>query len=218
MNVGLKLSSVNLTSIEVFPTLLSPIRSNLNRISYLLAMLEPVPQQNIVYWKLFSAYEGRIRCVGSDISPNRVTNRPILLRAIICSIDTAVYKLVHICACVLRCPAAYVSRRSQWDRVSEIRPSWWTLLRWVIVSSCSGGVNSWFYQIMYKVTWPNLLRVWGDGSAYNWVFSWLCSVSRLAFAQASFVICNCFVATCSLRAFPNYDHKSHNCWSCTTGY
>ena len=40
VNVGLKLSSVNLTSIEDFPTLLSPIRSNLNRTSYLVPMME----------------------------------------------------------------------------------------------------------------------------------------------------------------------------------
>ena len=40
VNVGLKLSSVNLTRIEVFPTLLSPIRSNLNSTSYLLPMVE----------------------------------------------------------------------------------------------------------------------------------------------------------------------------------
>ena len=40
MNVGQKLSSVNLTSMEVFPTLLSPIRSNLNKTSYLLSMVE----------------------------------------------------------------------------------------------------------------------------------------------------------------------------------
>ena len=40
VNVGLKLSSVNLTRIEVFPTLLSPIRSNLNSTSYLLPMVD----------------------------------------------------------------------------------------------------------------------------------------------------------------------------------
>lgn len=50
MKVELKASSENLTSIQVFPTPLSPIKSNLNRKSYVFAIAKPSYKQSGAKW------------------------------------------------------------------------------------------------------------------------------------------------------------------------